>query len=250
MSTTLERRLLGFNEVLASALELPGRVALAWAGASGMLAGGAWVAVLVREGRTSSSTSLIMTTAFFILFGGLGFLHGGMLGYLGRQPGYTRWQTVRSLFWAGLLGAPVLALLWELSVWMSISEAVLRLQRPVLLIGIASSWLVLLVVCAIAVMQGARALRAAYSHWADAKLGTLLVAVTFGFVLVNFLSEPPVLWGSNLRFTGIGALVLAAGVTAWIASPVIVLTLQLLHRRWLRLPRSGAQADPSNRRNR
>jgi hypothetical protein len=236
VSATTEHALLGFSHVMTSAMELPGRVALAWAGASGMLAGGAWVAALVREGRTSSSTSLIMTTAFFILFGVLGFVHGGVLGYLGRRPGFSRLESVRSVFWAAALGAPLLALLWELSVWISISEAAIRLQRPVLLIGIATSWLVLLAVCATAVVQGAHALRAAYARWPDAKLGTLLVAGTFGFVLVNFLSEPPVLWGSNLRFTGVGALVLAAGVTAWIASPVIVLTLQLLHRRWQRKP--------------
>jgi hypothetical protein len=242
MSATTEHVLLGLNRAVSSAFELPGRVALAWAGASGMLAGGVWVAALVRQGRASSSTSLIMTTAFFILFGGLGFVHGGVLGYLGRPHGYTRWQTVRSMFWAALLGAPVLLLLWELSVWVSISEAVIKLQRPVLQLGIAISWLILLGVCATAVVQGMGALRAAYARWPDARLGTLLVAATFGFVLMNFLSEPPVLWGSNLRFTGAGALLLAAGVTAWIASPVIVLALQLLHRRWHHKPRpySGA----------
>lgn len=242
MSATTERRRLGFGQAVGSAFELPGKVALAWAGASGMLAGGAWVALLVRQGRTSSSTSLIMTTAFFILFGGLGYLHGGVLGYLGRPLGYTRWQAARSMFWAAVLGAPVLLLLWELSAWVSISEAAIRLHHPVLLIGIASSWLVLLGVCVLAVVEGAVALRAAYARWPDARVGTLLVAATFGFVLVNFLSEPPVLWGSNLRFTGAGALLLAAGVTAWIASPVIVLTLQLLHRRWQRKPRPRSRA--------
>jgi hypothetical protein len=107
-------------------------------------------------------------------------------------------------------------------------------------IGIASSWRVLLVLCAAAVVQGVRALRTAYVRWPDARLGTLLAAVAFGFLLVSFLSEPPVLWGTNLRVTGVGALLLAAGVSAWIASPVIVLTLQLLHRRWLWKPQAGA----------
>jgi len=237
-----EHLLVTLNRPFALALERPGRVALAWAGASGMLAGGAWVAVLVRLGRASSSTSLIMTTAFFVLFGALGFVHGGVLGYLGRPAGCTRSCSVRSLFWAAVLGAPVLLLLWELSVWISITEAAVRLHRPGMMILLVSSWLVLLVVCATAVVQGALALRAAYAAWPDARLGTVLVAATFSFLLVNFLSEPPVLWGSNLRVTGVGALLLAAGVTGWIASPVIVLTLQLLHRRWQRkpLPRSRA----------
>jgi len=238
VSATTKHMLLRFSHGVASAFELPGRVALAWAGASGMLAGGAWVAALMREGRAHPNTSLIMTTAFFVLFGGLGFVHGGVLGHLGRPLGYTRWQTARSLFWAALLGAPVLALLWEMSVWISISDAAIRMHGPAQWIGLVSSWLVLLVVSATAVVQGVAALRAAYTRWPDARLGTLLVAATFGFVLANFLSEPPVLWGSNLRFTGAGAFLLAAGVTAWIASPVIVMTLQLLHRRWRRKPQS------------
>lgn len=217
----------GFN----AALELPGRLALAWAGASGMLAGGAWVAVLVALGRTSPSLSLVMTTAFFVLFGGLGFIHGGVLGYLARPAGQSRWIVARSLAWAAVLGLPVLGLLWEFAVWISMTEAVLRMGGPGVLIGLGFSWMALVLVCWLAAQQGAAALRRAYSTWPESRIGTVLVAITFAFLMVNFLSEPPVLWGSNLRVTGVGALMLAAAVTVWIASPVIVLTLQLLHRR-------------------
>lgn len=220
-----------FSRGLRAALELPGRLALAWAGASGMLAGGAWVALLVWQGRTSSSMSLVMTTVFFVVFGGLGFVHGGVLGYLARAPEESRWRVVRSLVWAGILGTPLLALLWEFAVWIAMTEAALRLRGAGVLIGLSFSWFALVLVCWLAVLQGAAALRAAYASWQESWVGTVLVAVTFAFLLINFLSEPPVLWGSNLRVTGAGALLLAAGVTVWIASPVIVLTLQVLHRR-------------------
>lgn len=216
---------------MAAALELPGRVALSWAAASGLLAGGAWVALLAGTGRTSASTSWFISTLFFVVFGGLGFVHGGVLGYLGRIREQSRWRVARSLFWSAVLGAPVLLLMYEIAIWISMTSVALMMPRPALLIGVSVSWLVLLGTCAVAVWQGVVALRRAYAQWPDCRLGTLLLAATFAFLLLSFLSEPPVVWGSDLRVTGIGALLLAAGVTAWIASPLIVIALQLLHRR-------------------
>lgn len=228
---TLAALLHGFGSGISAAFELPGRLALSWAGASGMLAGGVWVALLVWLQRTSSSVTLLITTVFFIVFGALGFIHGGVLGYLARRRDRSRWFVARSLLWAAFLGAPMLALLWEFAVWISMTQVALRLGRPGMLIGLAFSWLALAVVCSIAVVQGVIALKRAYATWPESRIGTLLVAITFAFLLLNFLSEPPVVWGSNLRVTGVGALLLAAGVTVWIASPVIVLSLQLLHRK-------------------
>lgn len=216
---------------LSAAMEPPGRVALSWAAASGLLAGGAWVAVLASTGRTSASTSWFLSTLFFVVFGILGFVHGAVLGYLGRDREHSRWRVLRSVVWAAVLGAPVLALMYEIAVWISMTEVAVLAPRPALVIGVSVSWLVLLTVCTLAVWQGAVVLRCAYSHWPECRLGTLLLAATFAFLLLSFLSEPPVVWGSDLRVTGMGALLLAAGVTAWIASPVIVIALHAAHRR-------------------
>lgn len=232
----------GLAHGVGCAFELPGRLALGWAGASGMLAGGVWVGFLVWLQRTSSSVTLLITTVFFVVFGALGFIHGGVLGYLARPAGSPTWPVLRSLLWAALLGAPLLALLWELAVWISLTEAALQLGGAGVIIGLGFSWGALLVVCSFAIVQGALALRRAYATWPESRVGTLLVAITFAFLLINFLSEPPVIWGSDLRVTGVGALLLALGVTLWIASPVIVLTLQLLHRRLLaRSPQLGTR---------
>jgi hypothetical protein len=224
---------------LNSALEPPGRVALSWSAASGLLAGGAWVAMLASTGRASASTAWFLSTVFFVVFGILGFVHGAVLGYLGRDREQSRWRVLRSVVWAAVLGAPVLALMYEIAIWLSMTEVAVLTARPSLVIGVSVSWLVLLAVCTLAVWQGAVVLRRAYAHWPECRLGTLLLAVTFAFLLLSFLSEPPAVWGSDLRVKGMGALLLAAGVTAWIASPVIVIALHAAHRR---LQRRGKPA--------
>ena len=48
---------------------------------------------------------------------------------------------------------------------------------------------------------------------------------------VLFVHYRPGIWGTDLRVTGIGALILALVSTIWIALPIIVVLLHYLHRR-------------------
>jgi hypothetical protein len=52
----------------------------------------------------------------------------------------------------------------------------------------------------------------------------------FGGLLAVFLSEQPQLWGLPLRVTPVGALLLAAAATLWLAGPIITVSLAVLDR--------------------
>jgi hypothetical protein len=101
-------------------------------------------------------------------------------------------------------------------------------------VGVA--WLIGAVIVAIAVWHAWLALRNAYERWPDRKLGTALVAATFAALLVTFLARSPVLWGTPLVLNDIGAVLLAAFATIWVAGPMISIGLSALRR----LPRGPA----------
>jgi len=95
---------------------------------------------------------------------------------------------------------------------------------------VGAGWLGGAVILTVAGVQGFRALQSAYARWPEWRLGTALVAASFAALLIVFLADRPELWGLRMRVTPVGAVLMAAVATTWIAGPVITVGLILLRK--------------------
>lgn len=222
----------GIDPFVDALRRLPGRIVVSWAMGGGMVAGGFLVAVMTLANRMSSSGILQLSLLLFGLGAGAGIAHGGLLAYLSRDPARTRTQVlgvlVRSLLWV----IPGLATSWAAAFWISLTAGVLRSSAfgAVALVGILLAWLFGLTVCGWAVWEGLRGLLAAWRRWPDLRIASLVISVVFAALATAFVTWSPRIWWTDVRMTGVGALVIALGATIWIALPVVIAGLAMLHR--------------------
>jgi len=212
------------------AFELPGRLEVAWAMAGGIVAGGPLVASIMLSGRASSSMLMTITTVLFVIGGALGLVHGAALGYLGREADCTGPRAVQSLVLGVFVAVPALVLAWLIALWISLTAAAVSLRWWALLAIVAVGWLTGGVICFWGAWQGWRALGNMLERWPQHRAGIVILAVVFVFLLVSFLVWQPEVWWTELRVTGVGAVLLAVGVTIWVAAPATALMLWLTHR--------------------
>jgi hypothetical protein len=220
------------HPLVASLSPLPGRIVFSWALAGGVIAGGLLVAATTLAGRASSGTAPQVATLFFLLGAGAGIAHGGLLGYLSRNPARTRREVTSILFRAVILALPALAFAWIVTLTIALTAATLYATDPPLL-RLASTtlaWVFGLVVSGWAAWEGIQGLRAAYRRWPDFRVASLVISVTFAALLTLFLTDPPNIWFTHLRVTSIGAVILAFGASVWIALPMVIAGLGVLHR--------------------
>lgn len=214
--------------VLRRGIGLPGRIAVSWTAAGGMLVGGFLVAAMTLGGRLSGSGLLLTSAGLFVIGGILGFVHGAVLGYLGRPAAMTRRQAAAALALAAVYALPTLAVGLVVAGWIGMTIVAQYAGRllPWVMVGLA--WAVGAAVVLAAAVQGWRGLRNAYARWPQRRLGTALVAASYAALLVVFLAERPELWGIRMRVTETGAFLLAGFATLWIAGPMVTLALRLL----------------------
>jgi hypothetical protein len=208
----------------------PGRVAVSWAMASGVLAGGVFLAVLTLTDRLSAFGIFLTSTALFLGGGFFGFLHGAVLGWLGREETMDGDTARRSLGLAAMYAIPALGFAWVVSSLVSQTVAARYTGNLVALVGVGVAWISGAVICAWAAREGLRALANAYARWEDTFTGTTLVLLTFVSLLALFLLERPELWGTQLQVGVLGAVLLAGFATTWISGPGITLPLLLSRR--------------------
>lgn len=218
----------GSEAPLPRGIGLPGRVALTWAMAGGILLGGGVVAIMTLAGFMSAYGLFLTSTGLFAVGAVIGFIHGGVLGFVGRPSGLPKRSAAAGVAMAALYAIPGLAVAWLLAVWIAMTVVALYLERIAPLAGVAVGWILGLLLVAVAVAFGVRALRNAYARWPEARAGTVLVAMTFAALLLTFLADRPELWGIRFRVTETGAVLLAAAVTLWVVGPVVSLALRLL----------------------
>lgn len=223
---------------------LPGRVAVTWATAGGVLLGGFLVAAMTLSGQLSGSGLFFTASGLFVIGAVLGLLHGAMLGFLGRPPETTPREAAGALIRASLYTIPAVAVGWVATVWIAMTVVALYLGRALPLVGVAVAWGVGLAVVLAAGAYGWRALRSAYAGWAERRIGTAVVAMTFGALLLLFLADRPELWGLRFRVTEVGAVLLAALLSVWVAGPAVTLALRLLRG----IPTPRPVGVPSGRR--
>jgi hypothetical protein len=209
---------------------LPGKVAVSWAAAGGVLVGGFLVATMTLLGQLSGHALLLTSTGLFVVGAVLGYVHGAMLGWMGRPTELTRRQALGGLALSVAYAVPALLVSWLVAGWIGMTSVALYSGSIPALVGCGFAWLVGLGLVAMATERGVQALRSAYAGWSHAPAATLLVAAVFGGLLAVFLADRPMLWGVPLRVTPVGAVLLAAAATIWLAGPIVTIALTLIER--------------------
>jgi hypothetical protein len=218
---------------------LSGKVVVSFAAAGGVLVGGFLVAAMTLAGKLSGNALLLTSTSLFVVGTILGLAHGTALAWFGRPLTQTRRETLGAIGLGVLYSVIGGALAWLVSGWIALTTVALYLHRVFALAGVAVAWVVGALIVAVAFRYGWQALRNAYERWPERKLGTALVAATFGALLVTFFARQPVLWGTTLMLNATGALLLAGFLTLWVGGPVISVGLMAIRRLPLHHPPLG-----------
>ncbi len=211
-------------------LGFPGRVAVSWAMASGILTGGVFLAVLTLLDRASAFGLFLTSTALFLGGAAFGFAHGAVLGWMGRDEDMDGAAARQSLGLALMYVIPGLGVSWVAASLISQTVPARFVGGTLPLVGVGVAWLAGAALCAWALREGARALTNGVRRWEDTFVGSMLVIFTFVALLGLFLLDLPELWGTRLRVGTVGAVLLAGFVTTWLSGPAVTLPLWLARR--------------------
>lgn len=248
MNATWADRSAGTDQTLTRGIGTTGRVTVSFTMAGGLMLGGVIVALRTLDGALSGHGIFMTASGLFVIGAALGALHGVVLGYFGREADVGSREALRRIGHALLYTIPGAAVAWLVTVWVGLTLVAAMGAAPgaVVLVGVA--WLAAIAILAWAAVQGRRALANAYRRWPDPVLGTALTAAVFGALLVTLVTERPTLWMTPFRVTEVGAVLLAAFLTIWVAGPAITLALRVLrdlpgHRRVLPATPGRAAGD-------
>lgn len=220
----------GFFSWLKGDSGLCGRIALSWALAGGLSMEALLVLAAFLSGAPDAP-SLPFTASLFFLVGAVGgFVHGVLVGIAGRSTGVCLGEALRGVEAGAIWAIPVLFAGWVAALWISMTSLAVALARPAMVTMVAVGWLACLAACIWALAEARAGLRNAVERWPERRPGVPLVVMTFAILVVAFLWLRPEIWFTDLRVSAVGALVLAAGATIWIALPIEVFVLHLLHR--------------------
>ncbi len=202
-----------------------GRTALALSVAGGVLLGGVALGFLAASGRMRSSHLLVVGTALYLAGAVLGFLHGAVLGYFGRDQGVDArtWRKQVGLA-AGYAPLP-LAAGWAASGWMATTAGNVLYGNPWLLIGTGFGLAAGVFILLVAARCAWASLRLAYGRWPERVAGTAIVAGAYTLLALAFMGVPAAAFG-GLVPTGLGALLGAGAVTTWVVGPLAAATLR------------------------
>jgi hypothetical protein len=209
---------------------LPGWITVTWTAGGAFLVGGFLVAAMTLAGKMSGSSLLLTASGLFLVGGFLGLVHGALLGFFGRPEGTTGRQAVGGILLGAMYALPALTIGLVVSGWIAMTVVSLYTGNLVALGLTGAAWLAGAVIVMFAGAHGVEGLRNAYARWPERKMGTALVASSFAALLVTFLADRPVLWGIEMRVTEVGAVLLAALATIWLAGPVVTVALRAVQR--------------------
>ena len=217
-----------------------GQVATSW-GLAGGLAGSVVVTIHVLLGQLSSSLGFLTTTLFFVGGSAIGYLHGGILAYLGRPEGTGRWEALKSLGVAALYAGPVMIMGWLVGMALAMSAASALSGRVVALLTSLIGWVLALLALAWAVVETGKALRNLYRRWPGARALFVTLGLVFLAVLPVFLVTRPEIWVLGVRPTATAAVAMALGATLWIAGPLGALALLAVRARAVERSTRGSE---------
>lgn len=209
---------------------LAGRMALSWAIAGGFALGGVLMVAAVAVQRSTADSIPIVASALFAVGATGGFIHGALLGVLGRPRDVEFAEAVRGVEYAMMWAVPALLVSWVAVLWMAMASVAVSLRSASVFVVVAAGILFCLVSFLWAAREAVVGLRHAMERWPEHRPGSILVVFTFGILAVAFVTQRPEIWWTDVRVSGIAAIVLALGATFWIALPILMVTLRLLHR--------------------
>lgn len=221
-------RLLG--PLSPSHLGLVGQVATSWGVAGGLVAS-VVVTVHVLLGQLSSSLGFLTTTLFFVAGSLIGYLHGGILAYLGRPGDVDRGRALRRLGLAALYAVPVMIGGWMIAMVLALSAASILAGRTVALATSMVGWVVALALLWWAIIETRAALVNLCRRWPGARALLIVLVIAFLALLPAFIVSRPQVWIVGLEPSATAAGLMAVGATVWIVGPLGVLTL-LAVRAW------------------
>lgn len=213
-------------------LGLVGQVATSWGVAGGLLAS-IVVTVHVLLGQLSSSLGFLTTTLFFVVGSLIGYLHGGILGYLGRPGDIDRRRALKRLAVAALYAVPVMMAGWVVGMVLAMSAASVLAGRVVALLTSLVGWVVAVVALGWAVVETRKAVGNLCGRWPGARALLITLGVVFLALLPAFIVSRPEIWVIGVKPTATAAGAMALGATVWIVAPLGVLGL-LAVRAWSR----------------
>jgi hypothetical protein len=130
------------------------RVAVLWAVAGGILAGGFLVAAMTLAERLNGNALLLTAGGLYILGAVLGFANGAVLGFFGRPDDVKPGEAVRKLGFAALYAVPALALGFLVAGWIAMTVMAMYAGHTAALAAMAAGWLIGAVLVAWAVLEG------------------------------------------------------------------------------------------------
>ena len=224
-----EDRLAGLSPIH---LGLVGQMATSWAVAGGLL-GAVVVGFLMLAREVSASFGFLTATLFFAGGWLIGFLHGGIVGNVGRPDEVSRLLALKRLALAVLYAIPSLLLAWALAMCLTLGAVGVVAGRPALLlfgvVGVAG----LAAAVVWATVEARRALDHLCSRWPDSRAILALLGMAFVALLPFFVILRPEIWFLGLRPTPPLAVLMAAATAVWIGGPLAVVGF-LAVRAWRR----------------
>jgi len=166
-------------------------------------------------------------TIRFLWGAGLGFLHGWVLGILGRDEEF---DALRALAIAGtsvLYTLPALAVAWPLAGWTSMLPSLLERGSMLHVLGIAVAVSGSVILLWLWLRTGWSAFQRAYRRWPERRIGTALFFLTFLCFLAELTQGRVELWGWPWRVPDATAILFLFASFLWLVGPLLTLALRL-----------------------
>lgn len=211
-------------------LGLVGQMATSWGLAGGLLAA-CVVSVLMVLGELSASFGFLTTTIFFAGGWFVGFLHGGLVGYMGRPDHVSRLLALKRIGLAVLYALPAMLVGWCVAMCITLGTVGIVGNRPALLVFAVAGLSGFAAAAVWAVVEARKALEHLSRRWPGARGALALLGMAFLALLPFFVVLRPEIWFLGLRPTPPLAALMAAVATAWIGGPLAAVGLLTL-RGW------------------
>lgn len=215
-----------------SHLGVVGQVATSWGVAGGML-GAAVVTGHMVAGHLSASLGFLTTTIFFVAGSLVGFLHGGIVGYVSRPPQVSRKLALKRLGLTAVYAVPAMVLGWLLALALALTPAALLTGGASLIVPALIGWIGLVSAVVWATAETRAAVPNLFDRWPESRALLVVLGLLFLALLPFFLGTRPDIWVFDISPTGTAAIFMAVGATAWIGGPLVAIGL-LAVRAWRR----------------